>query len=72
MQSVPIALSIPFRTGIVNLGGEGQMVIGGFAAAITAINMPGPGIVRIMVAGKLVGSSDSISGAAPCTQPVAR
>lgn len=45
-----IALSIPFRTGIVNLGGEGQMVIGGFAAAVTAINMPGPGILRIVVA----------------------
>lgn len=38
-----LALSIPFRTGIVNLGGEGQMVIGGLAAALTAIFMPGPG-----------------------------
>ncbi|MFM2183065.1 MAG: hypothetical protein RJB61_1359 [Actinomycetota bacterium] len=55
-----IALSIPFRTGIVNLGGEGQMVIGGFAAAITAINLPGPGIIRILaavLAGALVGAA---------------
>jgi simple sugar transport system permease protein len=45
-----IALSIPFRAGILNLGGEGQMVTGGLAAALTAIYMPGPGVVVIVVA----------------------
>jgi simple sugar transport system permease protein len=45
-----IALSIPFRTGIVNLGGEGQMVVGGFAAAVTAIHAPGPGVLVILLA----------------------
>ncbi len=53
-RAVPIvgmalAISIPFRTGIINLGGEGQMVIGGFVGAITAINLPGPGSFVIAV-----------------------
>ncbi len=42
-----LALSIPFRTGIINLGGEGQFVVGGLAAAVTGINMPGPGPLAI-------------------------
>lgn len=44
-----LAISIPFRTGIINLGGEGQMVIGGFTGAVTAINLPGPAPVVIAV-----------------------
>ena len=44
-----LALSLPFRAGIVNLGGEGQMVVGGLAAAVTAIHLPGPGPL-VMVA----------------------
>ena len=53
-----LALSIPFRTGIVNLGGEGQMVIGGLAAALTAIFMPGPGflvLICAMISGVIAG-----------------
>ncbi len=53
-RAVPIvgmalAISIPFRTGIVNLGGEGQMIVGGLAAALTAIHLPGPGAFVIGV-----------------------
>lgn len=44
-----LAISIPFRMGIVNLGAEGQMVLGGLAAAITAIHLPGPGPMVIAV-----------------------
>lgn len=63
-RAVPIvgmalAISIPFRMGIINLGGEGQMVIGGFVGAVTAINLPGPGpvvIVLSFVAGALAGT----------------
>ena len=54
-----IALSIPFRAGILNLGGEGQMVTGGLAAALVAIHMPGPGpvvIVGAMLAGAATGA----------------
>jgi ABC-type uncharacterized transport system permease subunit len=45
-----LAISIPFRMGIINLGAEGQMVLGGLAATLTAIHMPGPGPVVIVVA----------------------
>jgi ABC-type uncharacterized transport system permease subunit len=46
-RMVPIAgmafvFAIPFRSGVVNLGGEGQMVFGGLAAAGVAIYAPGP------------------------------
>ena len=53
-----LAISIPFRMGIINLGAEGQMVLGGLAATLTAIHMPGPGplvIVVSFVAGSLTG-----------------
>jgi ABC-type uncharacterized transport system permease subunit len=53
-----LAISIPLRCGIINLGGEGQMVVGGLAAALTAIHMPGPGTIVIItsfVAGALAG-----------------
>jgi simple sugar transport system permease protein len=44
-----IAIGIPFRAGIINLGGEGQMIVGGLAAALTAIHLPGPGPVTVVV-----------------------
>lgn len=44
---VPIAgmafvFAIPYRAGVGNLGGEGQMVLGGLAGTLVAINAPGP------------------------------
>ena len=45
-----LALSIPFRAGIINLGGEGQMVTGGLAGTLVAINVDGPGILVIPLA----------------------
>jgi ABC-type uncharacterized transport system permease subunit len=45
-----IALSLPFRAGIVSLGGEGQLVLGGLAASLVAIHLPGPGPLVIAVA----------------------
>ncbi len=45
-----LAISIPFRMGIINLGAEGQMVLGGLAATLTAIHLPGPGPVVIVAA----------------------
>ncbi len=60
-RSVPVvgmalAVSVAFRAGILNLGGEGQMVIGGLAGTTVAIWMPGPGPLVIVVA-VLVGAA---------------
>lgn len=54
-QAIPIigmalAVSVAFRAGVINLGGEGQMVIGGLAGSLVAIYMPGPGPVVVPVA----------------------
>ena len=63
-RAIPIvgmamAVSIAFRSGIINLGGEGQMVIGGLAGTIVAIYVPGPGTLIIplaMLTGAVVGA----------------
>ena len=63
-RSVPIigmalAVSVAFRAGVINLGGEGQMVVGGLAGTLVAIYTPGPGELVIplaMVVGALGGA----------------
>jgi simple sugar transport system permease protein len=45
-----LALSLTFRAGVINLGGEGQMVVGGLAGTLTAIYVPGPGPVVMVLA----------------------
>lgn len=53
-----LALSIPFRAGVINLGGEGQMVLGGLAGTLTAIYLPGPPplvMAAAILAGSIVG-----------------
>jgi simple sugar transport system permease protein len=42
-----LALAITFRAGVINLGGEGQMVVGGLAGTLTAIYFPGPGVLVV-------------------------
>jgi ABC-type uncharacterized transport system permease subunit len=37
-----LGAAVALRGGLVNLGGDGQMVIGGFTAAVLAAYMPGP------------------------------
>ncbi len=54
-----LAVSVAFRSGVINLGGEGQMVVGGLAGTVIAIYMPGPGQLVIpvaMVVGGLAGA----------------
>ena len=54
-----LAVSVAFRSGIINLGGEGQMVIGGLAGTIVAIYVPGPGTLIVplaMMTGAVVGA----------------
>lgn len=45
-----LAVAVPLRAGVVNLGGEGQIVIGGIGAAVvaTAVDLPMP--VSLIVA----------------------
>ncbi len=63
-RAVPIvgmalAVSVCFRAGTFNLGGEGQMVIGGLAGTLVAIYLPGPGALIVplaLVTGAVVGA----------------
>ncbi|OZV11397.1 ABC transporter permease [Tissierella sp. P1] len=54
-----LATAISFRSGISNIGGEGQLYLGAFAAAyvgITFTKLPGPiGIILAILAGAVVG-----------------
>lgn len=40
-----IAIAASWRAGYINLGVEGQMIVGSFVAIIAALNMPGPPIL---------------------------
>lgn len=54
-----IATAAAWRAGYINIGVEGQMVFGGFAATICALYMPGPPLVVLVVsilAGMAVGA----------------
>jgi ABC-type uncharacterized transport system permease subunit len=55
LTGMALAAAIPLRAGIVNLGADGQMVLGGCAAAIIALYLPAPDIVR-MLAALLIGA----------------
>ena len=51
---IALAVLISFRAGLYNIGGEGQLVVGGIVAALVGIYMPGPGPL-VLVAGILAG-----------------
>lgn len=51
------ALAIPLRAGLVNLGGEGQLVLGAISAIAVGLHVDGVlGIVAALVAGALAGA----------------
>jgi simple sugar transport system permease protein len=51
------ALAIPLRAGMVNLGGEGQLVLGAISAVAVGLHVSGVlGIVAALVAGALAGA----------------
>jgi ABC-type uncharacterized transport system permease subunit len=56
LVGMALSAAIPLRAGIVNLGADGQMVLGGCAAAIVALYLPAPDIVRLVLA-LLVGAT---------------
>ncbi|MPZ88553.1 MAG: ABC transporter permease [Nitriliruptorales bacterium] len=45
-----LAVAVPFRAGLFNIGGEGQLFIGAIAAAAVALLMPGPAPLVIIAA----------------------
>ncbi len=50
LVGMAIAAAIPLRGGMINLGGDGQMVIGGLVAAIVALYLPAPGPIAAIAA----------------------
>lgn len=57
---VALGICIAFRAGVINIGGEGQIILGAIAASAVALALPGvPGIILIplvLVAGALAGA----------------
>jgi ABC-type uncharacterized transport system permease subunit len=50
LLGMTLAAAIPLRGGMVNLGGDGQLVIGGLVAALVPLALPAPGWVLVGVA----------------------
>lgn len=53
-----LSAALPFRGGMINLGGDGQLLLGGFAATLIALYLPGSDAMRLSAAlcgGMLVG-----------------
>jgi len=60
LVGMTLCAAIPLRAGMVNLGGDGQLVLGGCAAALIALYAPlpdGPRIVAALIGGALVGGA---------------
>ena len=67
LVGMTLAAAIPLRAGIVNLGADGQLVLGGCAAAIVALYLPAPDFVRLAMAlgaGMIVGAAYAALAAA--------
>lgn len=45
-----LALAIPLRAGLINLGGDGQLVLGGITAAVTGLYVPLPAPLVVALA----------------------
>ncbi len=55
-----LALAIPLRAGLINLGGDGQLVLGGITAAVTGLYSPLPApltVVLALLAGMAAGAA---------------
>ncbi|CAM4204673.1 simple sugar transport system permease protein [Paenibacillus endophyticus] len=47
---IGLGVALAFRAGFFNMGSEGQMVLGALSAAVTAIYLPGSGLVKLIAA----------------------
>jgi ABC-type uncharacterized transport system permease subunit len=50
LVGMTLAAALPLRGGMVNLGGDGQLVIGGLIGALLPLVLPGPGALVSIVA----------------------
>ena len=50
ITGMALAVLLSFRAGLFNIGGEGQLVLGGLAAAVVGLTMPGPPLVVLAAA----------------------
>lgn len=60
LVGMTLCAAIPLRAGMVNLGGDGQLVLGGCASALIALYLPipeTPRIIAALLAGALVGGA---------------
>jgi ABC-type uncharacterized transport system permease subunit len=67
LVGMTLAAAIPLRAGIVNLGADGQLALGGCAAALVALYCPAPDGVRLLLAlaaGMTVGAAYAALAAA--------
>ena len=48
MIGLALALAIPMRAGLLNLGGDGQLVLGGITAAATGLYSPLPAPLTVV------------------------
>jgi simple sugar transport system permease protein len=55
LVGMTLAAAIPLRGGMVNLGGDGQLVIGGLIGALVPLFLPGPGAFGAAVGLALAG-----------------
>ena len=47
---IGVGVSLAFRAGVFNIGGEGQLALGAVAASVTGLLMPSVGVVSVVVA----------------------
>lgn len=48
-----LGVALGFRTGLFNIGGRGQIIIGAILGGAIAFHLPAPGIVKLVLAGLL-------------------
>lgn len=50
LVGMTLAAAVPLRGGMVNLGGDGQLVLGGLIAALVPLCLPAPGALAVVLA----------------------
>jgi simple sugar transport system permease protein len=60
-----LAVAVAFRCGLFNIGVEGQMYLGGFAAALAGAYLPLPGVLGVAAAVLAAAAAGAVWGAIP-------